>query len=229
MRIKKLIPLFAVLVVAILFTQLFQNCAPGTFASSDYQYLEMGSEGGVNHPSQKDILPPTQRVQLGNRIYVSTLLREVFASAVTPVPGLEGLLNKWVINRGAQFGGGCDPYSSYSGHDCGGASSNANLAYRIDANTVRESFVVQACENILGYDAAVAAVLEKVSNRASVPNSDAVKQIYQLFYRGDAPSAIVINSILDYDKSNAVGGETTTNRWRGVILQICESPGWQML
>ncbi|MNS64206.1 hypothetical protein D3C72_973270 [compost metagenome] len=229
---KKLLPIFGLLAVGVLCTQLFQNCGPmGTFASEDVQMLDMASEGGsdMNHPAQKEVLPPTQRVQLGNKRYVASLLREVFTSAATPVPNLEALLNQWIINRGAQFGMGCDPYSTYSARDCGGSVTNANLPYRADANTVRESFHVQFCENVLGMDQGVTAVLEKIANRPSVPNSDSVRQIYMLFYRADQPSTIVINSLLDYDKVLAQGNESTLDRWRGVILQVCESPGWQLL
>jgi hypothetical protein len=228
---KRLAVVFAVLFVGVLMTQMFQNCAPlGTFDVADnFTQLDMGSEGGLNHPASGTVLPAIQKMQVANKKYVANLLREIFTSSTTPVPNLEALLNQWIINKGGQFGLGCDPYSTYSARDCGGSVTNANLAYRTDSNTVRESYHVQFCENVLGMDQGVMAVLEKIAYRPSVPNSDSVKQIYMLFYRSDEPSSEVIDSILDFDKSLAVGNETTLDRWRGVILQVCESPGWQML
>lgn len=218
------------MIIGLVLTQFYQNCSQlGGFEAMDSSAnsLSMGSND-VNHPSQQEAVLPTQRVQMVNKSYVAALFREVFASTNNPVPGLEGLINQWVYFKGSQYGQGCDPYSSYSGFDCGGSIANANLPYQSEDNTVRQSFNVQACENILGLDQGVNAVLEKVVNHSTAPTASAVAQIYEMFYRGDDAPSLVVSSLMEMDKSLAANGESVINRWRAVMLQVCESPGWQL-
>lgn len=223
--------LLSAALLGLVLTQLYQNCAPmagfETLDSASTTSPSMGL-GDLTHPPEKTVPLPSQRVQVVNRTYVATLIREVFTSATTPVPNLEGLINQWVFFKGGQYGQGCDPYSSYSGYDCGGSIVNSNLPYQSEDNTVRQSFNVQICENILGMDQAVNAVLQKITNPSAAPTAATVGQIYEMFYRGDDASSDVINSLLTMDYSLAQNGETPTNRWRAVILQVCESPGWQL-
>lgn len=224
--------IFTLLLSGLLLTQMYQNCGQmGEFKAIDMSSnLSLGSEGGTdqNHPGPKEVTPPTQKVQVVNRDYVATLMREIFTRSSGPVPNLEALLNQWIINRGAQYGLGCNPYSSYSGRDCGGDIFNSNLPMKADDNTVRESFRLQFCENILGTDDGVNAIMEKVTNRATAPTTDAIKQVYGLFYRGDGPSDLVVSSLVDLDRSLASRNEAPLERWRALALQVCESPGWQL-
>ena len=211
-------------------TQFYQNCAQLTpLTLLDAGELEQGSQGGTDltHPGAEAAVPPSQKLLVYNRTYVASLLREIFTSP-NPVPNLEPLLNQWIINRGGQFGQGCDPYSSYSSRDCGSSVTNANLAFQTEDNTLRESYRVQFCENILGMDQAVNAVLEKIANRSVAPTSLAVKQIYGFFYRGDEASDAIVASLMALDTTLAQKNESVMDRWRGVILQVCESSGWQL-
>ncbi len=225
--------IFTLLLTGLVLTQMYQNCGQmGEFQTLDMSSmnLSMGSGGttDMDHPAQKEVVLPTQKIQIGNRDYVAALLREVFTRSSGPIPNLEGLLNQWIINRGAQYGLGCNPYSSYSARDCGGDVANANLAYRTDDNTVRESFRIQFCENALGMDEGVNAILEKIPNRGAAPSAETAKQVYGLFYRGDGPSDLVVSSLLDLDRALAAKNETAFERWRALALQVCESPGWQL-
>ncbi|WP_374074008.1 hypothetical protein [Bdellovibrio bacteriovorus] len=225
--------IFTLVLTGLVLTQMYQNCGQmGEFQALDMSSmnLSMGSEGGTdqNHPGQKDVVLPTQKIQVGNREYVASLMREVFTNPARPVPNLEALINQWIVNRGPQYGLGCNPYSSYSGRDCGGDISNSNLSTHMDDNTVRESFRVQFCENVLGMDEGVSAILSKISNAPAAPNAQAAKQVYGLFYRGDEASDLVISSLLEFDRALAVKNETPLERWRALALQVCESPGWQL-
>jgi len=211
----------------------FQNCSQlgGGFDSFNNENLSMGSSSlsDVNHPAGVTPGQNIQKMQIANRGYVAQLLRENFTSVTTPVPGLESILLNWVGSRDAQFGLGCDPYSSYTGRDCGDISA-ANLPYTTDDNTIRQSYRVQVCDNILGFDAAVSAILEKIKVDSLAPNANGIRQIYLLFYRAknSVPNDIV-DALVAMDRSLAESGETPTDRWRAVISQICLSPGWQAL
>ena len=224
---KKII--FSVLAFVVT-TQLYQNCGQLTgLALLDAGQLELGSQGGTDllHPGSEKAVAPSQKLLVYNRTYVATLLREVFTGS-NPVPNLEALLNQWILNRGGQFGQGCDPYGSYSGRDCGSSITNANLAFQTEDNTLRESYRVQFCENVLGMDQAVNAVLEKIVGRSVAPTPTAVKQIYGFFYRGDEATDAIAASLMALDTTLAQKGESVMDRWRGVILQVCESSGWQL-
>ena len=212
--------------------QLFQNCAKleGFTTEVEGIYLAMGSEGegDLVHPAPKETSSPTQKLQFAHREYVATLMREIFTDASYPVTELEPLIFHWIYSRGAQFGSACNAYSTHSGRDCGGDIANANLTIRADSNTVRESFRVQFCENILAIDNAVRALTQKIENRPTAPDQNSIIQIYDLFYRGDPPSDEVVQALLELDRSLASNNETELNRWRAVALQICESSGWQL-
>ncbi len=76
-------------------------------------------------------LAPSQKILVGNRRYVATLVREIFTRVSGPIPNLEALINQWILYRDAQYGLGCNPYSSYSGKDCGGDIANASLPAKL--------------------------------------------------------------------------------------------------
>jgi hypothetical protein len=217
------------LVIGAASTQLFQNCGQlSTFEADSAGDLSLGSLSGLNHPSTVELAAPVQKIVTVNRNAVAALIRDIFTSTVTPVPNLEGLIQQWIGRRSSQFGGACNIYDSNSGTDCGD-SSNANLAINQDDNTLRESFHVQFCENILAYDQGVSAVLEKITHPAATPDATAIGQVYQLFYRAEYPDPLVTSSLIDLDHSLATQGETPINRWRAVILQVCSSTGWELL
>lgn len=212
---------------------IYQNCGQvgGGFDLLHYGNTTMFSNAlrDTDHPPGSTPTQSTQKMQVANRGYVAQLIREIFTSATYPHPSLEDLIDKWVGTRDAQFGLGCDPYSSYSGRDCGGDISAANLPYTADDNTIRQSFRIQLCDNILGHDNAVYAVLEKVQGASLAPNASGIRQVYELFYRGDEASEEIVNALVTMDRSLAEAGENHLDRWRTVILQICMSPGWQLL
>lgn len=210
----------------------FQNCStktPPLYLSSTSSESAAGLPLPLDHPPTPTADLTTQKVLIVNRDYVKTLLLEIFTGNQGPSENLETLVEAWVTNRGSQFGLGCDTLSSYSGRDCGGDSTASNSPQFVDHNTVRESYHLQLCRQILASDIAVNNVLEKIKPNLPVPNKDAVISLYNLFYRGDDPNENIINSLLDLDHSLAQSRESTIERWRGLILVVCESPNWQIL
>jgi hypothetical protein len=212
---------------------IFQNCSQlgGGFDMIYSGGVSMSSNGlsDTDHPAGTSATQSTQKMQIANRSYVAQLLREIFTSQTYPVAGLETIIHQWVGNRDAQFGLGCDPYSTYTGGDCGGDISAANLPYTADDNTIRQAFRIQVCDNILANDNAVSATLEKITVNSLAPNAEGIRQIYELFYRGDGAPNEIVDALVTMDRSLAEAGEGTTHRWRAVILQVCTSPGWQLL
>ena len=236
---KKNIALFSLLTLGFGITQFYQNCAPFNLdnldmSSTTTNILSDGhtmGDGGGSHPpteeNQKSL--PQKKLLVVNKVYVTSIFREIFTSTKFPISSLENTLDKWVNFKGAQWGGSCNYYSSYSSKDCGGSSSNVNLPHNADDNTVRESFRLQLCDNILGLDAGVNAALEKVDlTNASAINSANIGLAYSLFYRNDPASELVLQSLLELNKALVDAKYGNTDRWRAILSQICESPSWQL-
>lgn len=224
--------LIGLCVTGFLLTQLYQNCGQmGQFEAMDMSSLnsELSGTTDRDHPDPKPVVLPTQKMQLVNRQYVASLLREVFTNSDgAPGPALEHFIHTWVMTRAPQYGLACNPYDSYTGNDCGGDISAANLPSNYEDNTVRESFKIQVCENLLAHDGNVEILMAKIKNRSAAPTADAIRQVYGLFYRGDPPEETIVNSLIEFDRALAAKQEPAIERWRGLALQVCESPGWQL-
>lgn len=236
-KLRRQISFLVFLLCGFVVTQLYQNCAPMPlegFATLSSEAIKGHSESGGlgSHPSIGDNqkIQPTQKTLVASKVYVAEIFREVFTSTKYPIAGYDNLIDKWIFKKGAQFGGNCNLYSNYSNVDCNGSLANTNLSYYTDSSTVRESFRVQMCENSLGLDNGVHAALEKVGLTInSTINGANLASSYALFYRGDAPNSLVIDTLLDLDKTLQQSNQTPLNRWRAILTQVCESPGWQLL
>jgi hypothetical protein len=235
---KKKIALFSLLTLGFGITQFYQNCAPFNLdnidMSSKSNILTDGhtmGNGSGEHPPTEEVLKslPQKKQMVVNKVYIASIFREIFTSTKFPISTLENTLDKWVNFKGAQWGGSCNYYSSYSSKDCGGSASNVNLPHFADDNTVRESFRIQLCDNILGLDAGVNAALEKVDlTNASAINAANISLAYSLFYRNDPASEPAQQTLLDLNKTLEEAKYSNTNRWRAILSQICESPSWQI-
>lgn len=230
MKKNKIITFIIFLGLGILI-QLFQNC--GRVGSVYLSSLQGGSMSlaslEINHPGPDKLTLPKQRILVGNKVYVSTLMRNIF-SRTAEDDYLEAIINQWIMNRPAQFGGSCSTYDSYSQRDCGGDVSNVNLAPATDDNTLRESFRLQFCRNTLGKDDFVSSALSKVSlTTDQAPNSESLLLAYSLFYQDQEANPMVIDSLLDLDRTLMQNSEPLIDRWRAQLLMLCESPGWQLM
>lgn len=183
----------------------------------------------LDHPPEKTVDQTRIKYQVVNRDYIIDLMNDIFSDDNNvPLAELETILDRWVFTRGSQYGLGCDNYASSSGKDCLLKPADSSLPVYIDHNTVRESYQIQLCENILSINSAVTLVKQKVSAGADYPSRAAIISLYNLFYRSNDPNENTINTLLDFDRTLAQNREPQMERWRGVILQVCESPGWQL-
>ncbi len=231
MKKVKTLKIFFIFLTFGILVQYFQNCGRvGSFYLSSSQGGETSLASlAMEHPGSSKLTLPKQRILVGNKVYVASLMRNIF-SRTAEDDGLEGHINQWIMNRPAQFGGSCSTYDSYSQRDCGGDVSNVNLAPATDDNTIRESFRLQFCRNILGYDEFVISALGKVGLTVDqAPNPKSILLTYSLFYQDQEASPMVIDSLVDLDRTLMQTSEPLTERWRAQLLLLCESPGWQLL
>jgi len=235
-KMKKYISLVILLAGGFILTQSYQNCSPlptesFTVMNSESPPVHDSETGTGSHPpADKEVDLPTRKQLVAPRTYVAGLFREIFTSENFPVANLEVYIDKWVTLKGAQFGGACNLYTSYSSRDCDGSPSNVNNPSYVDSNTVRESYRIQMCENILGMDSSINAALEKAGlTNTSEINAVNLTAVYALFYRSNPAKPEVIATLIDLNKSLTEEKATAINKWRATLTQICESPGWQLL
>ncbi len=210
----------------------FQNCTKlDSISSADFSSVNLP----IEHPTlEQKTLPSSQKLMLAHRNYIVTLFKDIFESENYTIRNsskgsLDDILEHWIGHKGTQFGLACDPYSSQSTADCAGDISNANGAIIKDDGTLRESYRLKACRDILDSENAVEAALEKINRSSQIPNKSSVIQIYELFYRDTNAGELTVNSLLELDRELSKANESVYERWRALLLVVCESPGWQML
>ncbi len=233
-KIKKMSKyIFHVIGLLFVLVLYFQNCSNESnplVLQAEFSSLSVALPPlPIDHPPEKTDHQTTVKFQQANRDYVAALMRDVFTADDDSTPAeFENHLERWIVFRGNQFGLGCDVYSSYTGQDCFWQVEASNLPVQMDDNPIRQSYIVQFCQSVLATDTAVQIVKKKISPEGNYPNRESIIKIFNLFYRANNPNENVINSLLDFDRALAENNEDQTNRWRGMILQVCESPGWQL-
>lgn len=232
MRLKKrTLKISSIVVVSFIFLPLaFTNCGAQPFQTVDLTSLVPGdAPTSPSHPPNEKAQVSTQKPIVGNRLYAASVLRDVFTnSSGALLPGLEAELNKWVLSRLPQFGGGCDLYSSYSGRDCGGDGSGVNVSPRVDTTTVRQTYTIKICETATSLNNSMNFVMSRLGiNPGIEPNASNISQLYLLYYRTDYPDQNILKMLQQLDYDLKANGESVEERWRALTNFICELSDWQ--
>lgn len=210
----------------------FTNC--GNMAQP-FEMVELSSlvpgdqPTAPNHPPNEKAQVSTQKPIIANRLYAASVIRDVFTnSSGALLPGLEAELNKWVLSRLPQFGGGCDLYSSHSGRDCGGDGSGVNIAPRVDTTTVRQTYMIKVCENVTSLSNSMSYVMSRLGIAPGTePSTATISQLYMLYYRTDYPDQNILNLLGQLNADLKANGENVEERWRALTNYICELSDWQ--
>lgn len=228
---KRSLKIASILIISFVFLPIaFTNCGAQPFQTVDVTSLVPGDEPtSPSHPPTQKAQVSTQKPVIGNRLYAASVLRDVFTnSSGALLPGLDAELNKWVLSRLPQFGGGCDLYSSMSGRDCGGDGSGVNIAPRVDTTTVRQTYTIKICETATSLNNSMTFVMSRLGiNPGTEPTATTISQLYLLYYRTDYPDQNILRMLqqLDYDLKSS--GESVEERWRALTNFICEMSDWQ--
>lgn len=226
----KVLHLTILLLLSTIVLNSFQNCSGMTQFDLDAATdMSLSSTYATDHPGPMKPEPPKQKILVANRVFVAALMRDIFKRS-NEDDWLEGQINKWILYRPAQFGGACNTYSSQSQKDCNGDVANVNMAANVDDNTIRESYRLQFCRTTLGFDEFVDSALSRVSiARNHTPDADKILQVYSLFYQDTEAEPLVVESLVALDESLKAANEPLLERWRALLLTLCESPNWQLL
>ncbi|KYG64681.1 hypothetical protein AZI86_10745 [Bdellovibrio bacteriovorus] len=186
---------------------------------------------------------------LAPRSYVSQVLKEAFGSTVVTVTNLEVNLDNYINIKPGAFGVSCNPYSTYTGRDCGGVGgdfiSNANSTFDPAASTVRQLNTSKVCEVILGRteNSAVYAIAKLIGeysgtsatsynvNLLNELNEANIVKLFGVFYRGRdiTPEELSIYVGMNADLIAKSPTVAKVDRWRALALMMCESPDWGVL
>ncbi|AZZ38146.1 hypothetical protein CIK05_15510 [Bdellovibrio sp. qaytius] len=228
---KRTLKIASILTLSFLFLPLaFTNCGAQPFQTLELSSLVPGdAPTSLSHPSSDKAQISTQKPVIGNRLYAASVIRDVFTNQAGAVlPGLDAELNKWVLSRLPQFGGGCDLYSSASGRDCGGDGSGVNVAPRVDTTTVRQTYTIKICENATSLNNSMSYVMSRLGIAAGTePSNATVSQLYMLYYRTDYPDTNILNMLVQLNNDLKANGENVEERWRALTNFICELSDWQ--
>lgn len=224
---KRITLTVAGLTIGLILTQAFQNCAQPFELSSmsgDLDY-SMGSE----HPGNAVAAASTQSPLLVNRVYMTNLFNDVFltsSSTAAEKTALTNITNQWFTNKTSAFGYPCDIKTGVN--DCNGTIL---APMNTGTNTLRAAFKSQACQSALSNNTFVNNFVSKVSVVGSAPTATSIELAFGMFYRGDDADpgliqGLVASDRMMYEKNPSIAG---VDRWRYLILAICESSGWEQL
>jgi hypothetical protein len=199
---------------------------------------------GITPPTVPTPIPvPSFETELrvADRRYVDELLRSVFGlAAVSSTNTGAALIVRQNIWERPEFGGACDRYAGIiTGITDVSTSLQPNVVNYVEncfngvgvlnpakMNQARLALIAKTCDALVNDSSAMGAVMTKLygSTTAGTVDSAHIISAYQLFYPDETPSQTV------QDKLVAVGtafGATPALQWKGIMLGICGSPGWQ--
>ncbi|MFM6929748.1 MAG: hypothetical protein ACKOX6_14865 [Bdellovibrio sp.] len=216
------------LIGGLVLTQAFQNCAqPFELASTGIEdgSFSMGSE----HPGATIAEASSQSPVLAHRKYIASLMTDVFTTdsmAGADKTFVNTTLNSWIVTQPSVYGYPCNMKN-----DAGECNGTILSPMHSGTNTLRAAYKSQACQTILSKNVYVNAVVSKVSTLGAAPTATSIEALYELFYRGDDADPVLIQGLLSSDRAilNQNMQASPTDRWRYLILALCESPGWEQL
>lgn len=92
---------------------------------------------------------------------------------------------------------------------------------------------MQLCMRLTASDELIANLRTRVQTEAGSlaadPSAESVRSLYQLFFIGQEPSPEMTQKLLELDTLMRNQLENLNDRWRMLILSVCESPDWQRL
>lgn len=244
------LPAAVIIILFVILPVYFQNCAevaaPSTQFSMDPNFYETQiSSLGTTHLPEIQLKNTYQKVLVVNRIYMQELFLDIFKNDKYPYPTesgstitfLDRVVYENITRKGTFLGGPCDPNDSYTTQNCNGGVADASLPSFVDSNTVRASYVIQVCEQLLSapnpayshLNQGVLAVLDKIGAVEQEPTDNNLRLLYQLFFRHENPSNEYLRSLKELNEDLKTEKEPLLARWKSLALMVCESPGWQIL
>lgn len=207
-----------------------------------------GSGGGSSPdytPPEEDTTPsqPLEKLAvervgaLAGRLYVVQIFREAFISPNVTVSSYLTKANSLidgVLKMPTIFGHPCDTNNTYVGKDCGGDDTGGTqMALMVEPSTVRQLNKSKFCQDILNETYGIYSVAENIGERPAgvlaEVSPEGITKAYSLFFRQQSISSAELSAYVTLNNDLKNRSATLLNRWRVVLLMICESPEWEYL
>lgn len=200
----------------------FLNCSA---EHNNYSSVSMP----LDHGGPAGELTVESRVPLGDRLYIESVLREIFYDADS-APHFNGTLYDELRTSQHLFGRPCSPYETGDLDDCQHAIANANFAMHATSSSAREATRLQICRWYTAADKTLLAAVRKTGAPENQPPDEAASAaVVRLFYPEIEESVVAETAVALRALDAAAAGESAIHRWRLQFLAVCESPGWEML
>jgi hypothetical protein len=169
---------------------------------------------------------------MANRKYIAQVLEEVFDTTTASYPNNVNATVTTALIKPGVYGLGCDLYSSSSNLDCNGDTASATIApILISSSTVRQVSTLNLCENIINAPNSVKAAAEKAgeitASNANEITATNLPKIFSLFYRTRDMTPDELNAYLAFNSALLSAGVSRTDRWKSILVSLCETPEWQ--
>lgn len=210
---------------------MFQNCGRvfTGFSESEEASLALPLE----HPSierETKTAVAKGELRMGDRDFIESVFLDVFSSGDPGAQGfLEAVLYQELAVNQHVLGRSCEPAEDGSSHDCAGAMPNMDLPMDPKTSSIREAVRIQTCRRLLANDTMLGIVIQKTKGPGPAPDAASIEKAIRLFYPAQDSAQEAARMIMKMDEQIARDGNNDYDRWRAVLLILCESPTWQML
>lgn len=210
----------------------FQNCTGAGFAAKPATVTTVDLPYG--HPSIDITSGPVMsgQIVLGDQLFISSVYRDVFDSPSASAAAKTFLQNVLYteLNKVQQsLGRSCDPLSDGNLRNCQYMISNADTAMNAASSAIREASRIQTCRRLLASNEVLSNVVAKIGQIQTPPAADTISAAIGLFYPANPIVQGAQTDLANLDQSMANGKETASDRWRILLLTLCESPTWEVL
>jgi hypothetical protein len=175
-----------------------------------------------------------KNLRLGDRIYISSVLTEIFG------PQSKESVKKFVLSQPGVFGGPCDFYQqvriaprnkpeSLADPEsfCPLGKFSFNLSMIGYSNMPRQAYVIRACENLTSQEQLVNFTLMQLFGTEQIkpPNRKNLVMAFQLFNPEREPSAAVLKAL----EKIWTRQKDLQKSWSEILLALCIDPSWQII
>lgn len=207
----------------------FQNCAKHNFVESSVNLSSLSQ----SHPDLEPVLEKTtSEILLIDRVGVNSLLSDVFltnVSSASDIAAFQNLFSAEVLLQQHMYGHPCDIVANGSTLDCGYNFANLTIGMSQSSSTIREASRVQMCRRLVAQDGLLNTLVARIRGKDVTPTSESLQTAIQLFYPAWEDNGEIVSALQSLDYKMAVSSESIKDRWRVIILTICESPYWEIL
>jgi hypothetical protein len=180
--------------------------------------------------------------RFGDRDFVRSVFFNVFSAPLALGDGgapdagdntaaFNGLFDAEIIAQQHLFGRACNPLEKGNGDDCNGNLTNAALK-GIESSAGREATRIQLCRRFSANDDFAGRAITRAGGAlTAAPNEASFAGIARLFYPDIEPEDLtpLQKSLATLDAEMSKNAEPMLERWRMLLLTVCETPDWQIL